>query len=574
MKSLYERWLAEESLDLDLREELENMSEDDIAEAFYKPLGFGTGGMRGVIGAGINRMNIYTLRKAAYGFGKFLLANHEKAASQGVAIAYDNRRKSETFAKTCVEVLAALGIRSHLFEHMRPTPVLSFAVRETGAVGGIMITASHNPPEYNGFKIYDETGCQLVPELADQVIKEVEKVDDVFAIPICEFDQAKNEGFVKTLGRDMDVEYLKQIKTIPLKPESKKTIKIIFTPLHGASREIGLRALVESGYEVIPVEEQMVADAAFSTVESPNPEDLKAFEYAIKYGDKHKADVLLATDPDGDRLGIAIRHDQEYVFLTGNQTGALFIDYLFKTREGRGDLPAQPVVYNTIVTGELGATIAKKYGARVESTLTGFKYIGEKMRALESKPETFMMGYEESYGYVIRDFTRDKDSIQAMVLAAEIVNSLAAEGKTMIDQLNALYDTYGAFRESLENITLKGRAGEATIQAIMDTFRNESFPELAGRKIIAKEDYLTLRRYEGDTERPLMTPAENVLKFIFEEGGWFVLRPSGTEPKLKVYFALVTGSVSTTDEAIERVRAAVLEKIDSVIQKFNEEVTA
>ncbi|TVP95572.1 MAG: phospho-sugar mutase [Acholeplasmatales bacterium] len=550
------------------------MTEDDITEAFYKPLGFGTGGMRGMIGAGINRMNIYTLRKAAYGFGKFLLDTDKASASRGVAIAYDNRRKSETFAKTCVEVLAALGIRSHLFEHMRPTPVLSFAVRETGASGGIMITASHNPPEYNGFKIYDETGCQLVPSLADQVIAEVEKVEDVFAIPVMTYDAAKREGFVKMLGRDMDVEYLKQIKTIPLKPEAKKTIKIVFTPLHGASREIGLRALVESGYDVIPVEEQMVADAMFSTVASPNPEDIKAFEYAIKYGHKHKADVLLATDPDGDRLGIAVRHNQEYVFLTGNQTGALFIDYVFKTRQARGDLPAQPVVYNTIVTGELGATIARSYGARVESTLTGFKYIGEKMRALENKAETFMMGYEESYGYVIRDFTRDKDSIQAMVLAAEIVNSLAAEGKTMLDRLDALYETYGAFRESLENITLKGRAGEATIRAIMEAFRTQPLTTLADRLIVAKEDYLVLKRFEGDTERPLMTPAENVLKFIFEDGGWFVLRPSGTEPKLKVYFALVSGTVSTTDEAIERVRAAVLDIVNSVIQKSNEEVTA
>lgn len=564
VNKVYETWLNYDGLDQALKESLESMSETEIEDAFYKPLSFGTGGMRGIIGAGINRMNIYTLRKAAYGFAQFLLETNKEAKTQGVAIAYDNRYQSDLFAKVCVGVLAANGIKSYLFEHLRPTPLLSFAVRQTGAAGGIMVTASHNPPNYNGFKIYDAEGCQLVPDLADQVVNHVNAVEDLFKIEAMPFDDAIEQGFVTLLGRAMDNEYLSYIKTVQLKPNQKKALKIVFTPLHGASREIGLRSLVENGYDVIPVEEQMIADSKFSTVKSPNPEDENAFEYAIKYGLKHKADLLIATDPDGDRLGIAVWHHNQYHFLSGNQTGAIFIDYLLKTLHEKGKIPAHGMIYNTIVTSDFGAKIARTYGVNVHSTLTGFKFIGEQMKLIENTNETFLMGYEESYGYVIKDFVRDKDSIQAMVFASEIANDLKHLGKTLIDYLHELYDMYGAYREDLVSINLEGQAGEARIHDIMEYFRaykEETFNHVA---IKAKEDYLKKIRYEAGRKMVIDLPESNVVKFILDDESWFVLRPSGTEPKLKIYIALKDTSISQADEHIEVLKKAILNTVDTI----------
>ncbi|MFP4286396.1 MAG: phospho-sugar mutase [Candidatus Izemoplasmataceae bacterium] len=564
MNKIYETWLNYEGLDQDLKDELKSMNEEEIEDAFYKPLSFGTGGMRGIIGAGINRMNVYTLRKAAYGFAQFLLESNKDAKTKGVAIAYDNRYKSELFAKVCVGVLAAHGIKSFLFEQLRPTPLLSFAVRQTNAAGGIMVTASHNPPNYNGFKIYDADGCQLVPRLADQVVKHVDQVSDVFKVQAMPFDEAKEKGFVTMLSREMDNEYLSYIKTVQLKPNQKKALKIVFTPLHGASREIGLRSLVENGYEVIPVEEQMVADSKFSTVKSPNPEDENAFEYAVKYGLKHKADLLIATDPDGDRLGIAVWHQNKYHFLSGNQTGAIFIDYLLKTLHEKGKIPAHGLIYNTIVTSDFGAKIAKTYGIDVQSTLTGFKFIGEQMKKIETTNETFLMGYEESYGYVIKDFVRDKDSIQAMVFASEIANDLKHLGKTLIDYLYELYDMYGAYREDLVSINLEGQAGEARINQIMEYFRAYDQETFDGKKILAKEDYLKKIRYEDGRKIVINLPPSNVVKFILDDESWFVLRPSGTEPKLKIYIALKDSSISKADEHIKLLKESILNTINTI----------
>ncbi len=564
VSQIYQEWLAKKDLGQDLREELENMREEDIEEAFYKPLSFGTGGMRGIMGAGINRFNVYTLKKAVYGFAKYLLETHEDAKDRGVAIAYDNRHKSDEFAKICVEVLAHHGIKSFLFESLRPTPLLSYAVRKTHACGGIMITASHNPSEYNGFKIYDETGCQLVPKYADKVINHVNSVKDLFAIESMPFDQAKDQSLVYMLGRKMDNAYIEDVLTVQLNKDTKKTVHCVFTPLHGASREIGLRSLQEAGFTVTPVEEQMIADPNFKTVSSPNPEDQTAFEYAIKYGHNKKADLLIATDPDGDRLGLAVRHKNDYVFLNGNQTGAIFIDYILSNLKKTNTMPRKGIIFNTIVTSDFGAAIARTYGVEVVSTLTGFKFIGEEMAKLEESQKTFIMAYEESYGYVIKDFVRDKDSIQAMVLASEIANYLKAEGKTLIDYLHELYDRYGTYRETLVSLVKKGKSGEAEIKAIMDYFRHYTPEVVMGYNVLSKEDYQRNIRYEDGHEHIMDYPKSNVIKFNLDHDAWFVLRPSGTEPKLKIYIALKGTSIEDADQTIEQFKDKIMSIIDSI----------
>ena len=572
MRKELEHWLNQKGLDDALRDELESMSEEALEEAFYKPLSFGTGGMRGILGAGINRMNKYTLRKAAYGFGKYLIKTYPDAKERGVTIAYDNRHQSDAFAKVCVEVLAAFGIPSYLFENLRPTPLLSYAVRSKNACGGIMVTASHNPPNYNGFKIYDEDGCQLIPKEADKVVEYVNQVDDLFTIESMPFDMVKEKGLVTFLDRNMDTEYLNNVAEVQLNNDLKKTVKIVFTPLHGASREIGLRSLVENGFEVIPVEEQMVTDANFSTVKSPNPEDPKAFEHAVKYGLKHQADVLIATDPDGDRLGVAVYHNKAYHYLTGNQTGAIFIEYLLSNLKDQGKLPQKGIIYNTIVTSDFGASIARTYGVKTESTLTGFKFIGEQMKAIENTQTEFLMGYEESYGYVIKDFVRDKDSIQAMLLVSEIANVLKRQGKTLIDYLNELYEKYGAYREDLVNIVLEGKAGEEKIQTIMDHFRTIELNQFVGLNRHYKEDYLSLVRTLEDGNHEVMNyPQSNVIKFIYESNTWFVLRPSGTEPKLKIYIAVKSDSIEQADQRIAMIKETLLNIIDTLLEN-NEEV--
>ncbi len=559
MKKTYDVWKNHPALDSDLKTAMEHMGEAEIEDAFYKPLEFGTGGMRGKMGPGTNRMNVHTLKKAAYGFAKYVIEHEPDAKRRGIVIAYDNREHSDTFAWAAASVIAACGMRAFVFEHMRPTPLLSFAVRHQGAAGGIVITASHNPPEYNGFKIYDADGCQLVPRLADQVVENVEAIEDVFAVPSMDTDEARENGLIAVLGRDIDDAYLNEVATVPMRPEAKKTITIVFTPLHGACREIGLRALTEAGYDVVTVEEQMVPDSRFSTVKSPNPEDASAFEYAIKYGRQHKADVLIATDPDGDRLGLGVLHQGEYVFLTGNQTGAIFIESILDHHKRLGTMPEHGIVYNTIVTSDFGAAIAHTYGVEVQSTLTGFKFIGERMKAIESTQKSFLMGYEESYGYIVKDFVRDKDAVQAMVFASDIANRLKTKGKTLVDYLHDLYEKYGTYREKNINLTLDGKAGEAKIKAIMSHFRDLMPKSIAKRAVITIEDYLKSLRYEGGNEHIIDLPKSNVIKFSLEGDAWFVLRPSGTEPKLKIYIAVKAASITEADTTLRTLEEAIME---------------
>ena len=560
----FKKWESYENLDSELKNELSKM--DDVAkkDAFYKSLEFGTGGMRGVIGAGINRMNKYTIHKANYGFGHYLANNYPGELERGVVIAHDNRHKSVEFAKESASVLVALGIKVYLFESLRPTPELSYAVRELHAIGGIVVTASHNPPKYNGYKIYDEDGCQLVPRYADQVIELVNSVEDLFSVDKVPFEDALKNGDVVIIGEEMDKKYLETVDTIQLQPELSKDIKVVFTPLHGTSAMIGYESLKRNGFNVIPVEEQMVADPNFSTVKSPNPENKEAFELAIEYGKKHNADILIATDPDADRLGVAVLHNGEYILLTGNQTGAILVDYILKTRKELGTLPKKGMVYNTIVTSDFGAAIARSYGMQVESTLTGFKFIGEKAKEIEGTDYEFMFGYEESYGYVVKDFVRDKDSIQALLLASEVANYAKANNQTLYDYLMALYETHGFYKEDLVNIVLEGAAGEARIKEIIEYFRNNKPSTICGQGMAKVEDYLTHERFIGGNTETIDLPKSNVLKFVLEDGSWFVLRPSGTEPKLKIYIGVLGDALDSSISKNKEIKEAVLDIIEHI----------
>ncbi len=561
-KKEYEKWLSFEGLDQELKSQLENMTEEEIEDSFYTSLVFGTGGMRGVIGAGINRMNTYTIRKANYGFGKYLSEKYEDL-SRGVVIAHDNRHKSVEFAKESAQVLASFGIKTYLFDSLRPTPELSFAVRELNAIGGIVVTASHNPPKYNGYKIYDEDGCQLVPRFADKVVAYVDSVTSLFDIDYVEYDVAKAQGLIEIIGSDIDKAYLDMVDTVQLANDEKK-VKIVFTPLHGTSAVIGLESLKRNGYDVVPVKEQMIADPNFSTVASPNPENAGAFEMAIAYGKEHNADILIATDPDADRLGVAVLHDGEYQLLTGNQTGAILVDYVLRTRKEQGTLPAKGMVYNTIVTSELGATIARKFGMRVESTLTGFKFIGEKAKEIEETDFEFMFGYEESYGYVVKDFVRDKDSIQALLLLSEVANKGKLNNKTLVDYLHFLYQENGFYIEDLVNIQLEGVSGAAKIKEIMDTFRTNSPKEVAGLDIVKVEDYQLSKRYTGNKEESITLPKSNVLKYFLSDGSWFVLRPSGTEPKLKIYIGVKGEDLESSKDKNKGIKEVVSDLVNKI----------
>jgi len=563
-KEEYQKWLAFENLNIEFLEELKTMNDQEKEDAFYKSLEFGTGGMRGVIGAGINRMNTYTIRKANYGFGKYLSLKYPKEGLRGVVIAHDNRNKSVEFAKESASVLASFGIKSYLFDSLRPTPELSFAVRYLNAIGGIVVTASHNPPKYNGYKIYDEDGCQLVPKYADQVIEYVNSVEDVFTIDYLEYEEAKKQGLIEIIGKEIDKEYLKKVDTVQLRKNEDKKIKIVFTPLHGTSAVIGVEALKNNGFNVIPVKEQMVPDPFFSTVKSPNPENKEAFEYAIKYGNDHHADLLIATDPDADRLGVACLHNGEYILLTGNQTGAIMVDYILRTRKEQGTLPKKGMVYNTVVTSEFGAVIAKSFGMEVKSTLTGFKFIGEQAKIIENTEYEFMFGYEESYGYVVKDFVRDKDSIQALLLISEIANIGKNAGKTLYDYLLFLYEEYGYYFEDLANIVLEGVEGANKIQEIMDYFRTNQPKRIIGNEVVKVEDYLKSIKYENNQEIKIDLPKSNVLKFTMSDGSWFVLRPSGTEPKLKIYIAVKDISLRFSKKKNEYIKREVLKIIDSI----------
>ncbi len=565
-KDTYQTWLNYKDLDHFVRKDLEGKTEAELEDMFYTNLSFGTGGMRGILGAGTNRLNIYTIRRANNGLAQYLVEQYpEDALSRGVVIAHDNRLMSKEFAKESARVLGAYGIKSYLFHDLRPTPELSFAVREVKALAGIVITASHNPPNYNGYKIYDEYGCQYTPQYANEIIKYVNATDDLFAIKTKDITDLLADDLIEFLGEDMDQSYLEAVKTVQLHPDLEKPLKIVFTPLHGTSGYLGERLLKETGYDVHPVAEQMVNDPYFSTVKLPNPEEKAAFEYAEKLGNDLLAEMLIATDPDADRLGVAVRSSDRYIYLNGNQTGALMIYYLLSQKKAQGRLPQKGVVFNTIVTSDLGAAIARDYGMDVVSTLTGFKYIGEQARYLEKTDKTFVFGYEESYGYVVKDFVRDKDSLQAIMLIVEAATYYyQVEKKSLIDKLQDIYEQYGYYYESLENIHLLGKSGKEQIDRIMTHFRKHSEETYHGQKVKTKEDYLQSKRFTKDNVETIDLEKSNVIKFILDNGAWFVLRPSGTEPKLKIYGGYIGTSYDDAKEQVASMLKSIRQLAEAV----------
>ncbi|PGS06172.1 phospho-sugar mutase [Bacillus pseudomycoides] len=571
-KQEYSRWLSYVNLDAELKEQLENMKQDEkkIEDSFYKNLEFGTGGMRGELGAGTNRLNVYTVRKATKGLAHFIEKLGEEAKKRGVVVAYDSRHKSPEFAMEVAATLGAHGITTYVFESLRPTPVLSFAVRYLHTVSGIVLTASHNPPEYNGYKVYGEDGGQLPPKEADELISYVNEVEDELTVEVADVEQLKADGLLHIIGQEVDDAYLEQLKTVIINKEMVqevgKDLKIVFTPLHGTSNIPARRVLEAVGFtDVTVVKEQELPDPNFSTVKSPNPEEHAAFELAIRDGEKVGADVLIATDPDADRLGVAVRnHAGEYQVLTGNQTGALMLDYLLSQKKQNGTLPENGVVLKTIVTSEIGRTIAKAYGLDTVDTLTGFKFIGEKIKQYEESGQyEFQFGYEESYGYLIRPFCRDKDAVQSVLFACEVAAYYKSQGKTLYNGLLEVFAKYGFFREDLVSLTLKGKEGAEKIQEMMASFRENPPKEVAGLTVNSVEDYkasIITSLIDGNKEE-IHLPKSNVLKYQLADGSWFCLRPSGTEPKIKFYFGVKDDSLQNSEQKLLAIKEDIMNRL-------------
>ncbi|MBP2001800.1 phosphoglucomutase [Paenibacillus shirakamiensis] len=561
-----QQWLQDPSIDETTKQELKELENNpaELEDRFFKELEFGTGGLRGVIGAGSNRMNRYTVGKATQGFAEFIVQAHgNKEERPSVIIAHDSRHFSPEFALEAALVLAGNGIVAKLYRSLRPTPQLSFTVRSLKATGGIVVTASHNPPEYNGYKVYNASGGQLVPDEAEKVIHNIEAITSFSKVKRITQEEAESAGLLIWLGEAEDEAFVKQVASISVNPEviasgAGKDIVIVYTPLHGTGNQPVRRVLDQLGFtQVHVVPEQEAPDAEFSTVKSPNPEEREAFTLAIELGKKVNADLLMGTDPDADRMGAVVKDaNGEYQVLTGNQSGAILVHYLLSQLQASGKLPLNGAVVKTIVTSELGAAIARHYGAKVFNTLTGFKYIGELMNEFEATGKyTYLFGYEESYGYLAGNYARDKDAIVAATLIAEAAAYYKTQGKSLIDVLEELYSQFGYYREALASRTLKGKDGLEKIGALMDDWRNFPPQEVVGTKVSQVLDYSL--GLDG-------LPKENVLKFILEDGSWFCLRPSGTEPKIKVYFAVQGSSNANALEMLERLQEEVLARVDAL----------
>jgi len=573
-KSLYTIWTSYPNLNNEMRLMLEEMKDDEISleDAFYKNLEFGTGGMRGEMGPGTNRMNIYTVRKATVGLAEYIQSFGNEAKSRGVVIAYDSRHKSPEFALEAAKTLATKGIKAYVFDELRPTPQLSFSVRKLSAFAGIVITASHNPPEYNGYKVYGSDGAQLLPEAADQVINYVNAIESELSIVVEEEEVLKDRGLIQIIGEELDTAYNEHLLTIPedSKLADEIDVKLVFTPLHGTANKSVKRALHDLGYRNVHiVKEQELPDAHFPTVKVPNPEEHDAFELAIALGNRVNADLLIATDPDADRLGISVKNNAgNYVVLTGNQTGALFLDYLISQKQKKGTLPQNGVVLKTIVTSEIGRVISEQNGLKTVDVLTGFKYITEKINEYQTSGEhSFLFGYEESYGYLIKDFARDKDAIQATILAAEVCAYYKKQGKTMYEGLLDVFDKYGYYLEDLRSLTLKGIEGAKQIQAILNEFRSNPPDQISGHQVVIQEDYLSSKKYMFGTNREedIKLPKSNVLKYFLEDGTWVCLRPSGTEPKIKLYFGVQGSSMKEAQGKLSTITTDFMKRINKML---------
>ncbi|MET2170289.1 phospho-sugar mutase [Enterococcus faecalis] len=568
-EQVYQQWLNEENIPENLKNELKDLNTDPekCEDAFYAPLEFGTAGMRGILGAGINRMNIFTVRQATEGLARFMDTQDPETKRRGVAIAYDSRHMSPEFAMEAAKTLAKHDIPSFVFESLRPTPELSFAVRYFKAFAGIMITASHNPAAYNGYKVYGEDGGQMPPADADALTKYVRSIENSLKIDVLSDEEVAHSGLINIVGEEVDNAYLKEIKTVTINQElineMGKELKLVYTPLHGTGKMLGEKALKQAGFEkFVLVPEQAVADPDFTTVKSPNPEEHSAFEYAIRLGEKEGADLLIATDPDADRLGAAVRMPNgDYQVLTGNQLGSIMIHYILEAHQQAGTLPQNAAVLKSIVSSELATAIAEKYNTKMFNVLTGFKFIAEKIQQYEEDhSQTFMFGFEESYGYLVKPFVRDKDAIQALVLLAEVAAFYKKQGKTLYDGLQDIFEEFGYFEEKTISVTMSGIEGSGKIKALMAKCREQAPTEFAGIQVAQTEDFKELTRTfaDGQTEQ-LQTPPSDVLKYHLEDGSWIAIRPSGTEPKIKFYLATKAKSSSEASEKIAAFEAVVNE---------------
>lgn len=558
----YQKWLDFAELPDYLREELVAMDEKTKEDAFYTNLEFGTAGMRGIIGAGTNRINIYVVRQATEGLAKLIETKGEDVKKRGVAIAYDSRHFSPEFAFESAQVLAKHGIKAYVFESLRPTPELSFAVRHLGTFAGIMVTASHNPAPFNGYKVYGEDGGQMPPADADALTDFIRAIEDPFAIELADLEESKTSGLIEVIGEAVDAEYLKEVKDVNINQklidEYGKDMKIVYTPLHGTGEMLARRALAQAGFDSVQVvEAQAVPDPDFSTVKSPNPENQEAFALAEELGRKVDADVLVATDPDADRLGVEIRQaDGSYRNLSGNQIGAIIAKYILEAHKTAGTLPENAALAKSIVSTELVTKIAESYGATMFNVLTGFKFIAGKIQEFEEKHNhTYMFGFEESFGYLIKPFVRDKDAVQAVLIVAEIVAYYRSRGLTLADGIEEIYKEYGYFAEKTISVTLSGVDGAAEIKKIMDKFRDNAPAQFNTTDIVKTEDFLAQTATSANGVEKLTTPPSDVLKYTLADASWIAVRPSGTEPKIKFYIATVG-----TDLADAKTKIANIEK--------------
>lgn len=563
----YQTWLDFADLPDYLREELVAMDEKTKEDAFYTNLEFGTAGMRGYIGAGTNRINVFVVRQATEGLAKLVESKGEEAKKRGVAIAYDSRHFSPEFAFESAQVLAAHGIKSYVFESLRPTPELSFAVRHYNAIAGIMVTASHNPKEFNGYKVYGEDGGQMPPADAAALTDYIRAIENPFTVELADLEASKENGLITVLGEETDVKYLEELKDLNINPdliaEYGKDMKIVYTPLHGTGEMLARRALAQAGFESVQVvEAQATPDPDFSTVASPNPESQAAFALAEELGREVDADVLLATDPDADRVGVEVRQaDGSYWNLSGNQIGAIIAKYILEANKQAGTLPANAALAKSIVSTELVTKIAESYGATMFNVLTGFKFIAEKIQEFEEKHNyTFMFGFEESFGYLIKPFVRDKDAIQAVLIVAEIAAYYRSRGMTLADGIDEIFKEYGYFAEKTISVTLSGKDGAEQIKAIMAKFRDNSPEQFNGTDIAVFEDFaLQTKTYKDGNVEKLTTPPSDVLKYTLADDSWFAVRPSGTEPKIKFYIATVGETLAEAEEKIANIEKEINE---------------
>ena len=564
-KESCQKWLDFKGLPDYLRDEIIAMDDKTKEDAFYTNLEFGTAGMRGLIGAGTNRINIYVVRQATEGLAQLIESKGDEAKKRGVAIAYDSRHFSQEFAFESAQVLANHGIKAYVFESLRPTPELSFAVRHLHTFAGIMVTASHNPAPFNGYKVYGEDGGQMPPADADALTDYIRAIDNPFEIVLADLEEAKASGLIEVIGEAVDSEYLKEVADVNINKDLieqyGKDMKIVYTPLHGTGEVLARRALANAGFASVQVvEAQATPDPDFSTVKSPNPESQAAFALAEELGRQVDADVLVATDPDADRLGVEIRQaDGSYKNLSGNQIGAIIAKYILEAHKTAGTLPENAALAKSIVSTELVTKIAESYGATMFNVLTGFKFIAEKIQEFEEKHNhTYMFGFEESFGYLIKPFVRDKDAIQAVLIVAEIAAYYRSRGMTLADGIEEIYKEYGYYAEKTISVTLSGVDGAAQIKAIMDKFRDNAPTQFNKTDIVFLEDFekQTATSKDGCVTQ-LTTPPSNVLKYLLADDSWFAVRPSGTEPKIKFYIATVGSSLENAEEKIANIEKQI-----------------